>query len=71
MLARRSQEVVGGCGWREINLRWMVVGSVGKTRRRPGGLAAGLGGIPRKGVAAAGEGMDGTRLLESRVRQYI
>ena len=34
-------------------------------------VAAGSGGIPRKGVAAAGEGMDGTRLLESRGRQYI
>ena len=29
-----------GGGRREVDLRWMVVGSLGKTRRRPGGLAA-------------------------------
>ena len=29
-----------GGGRREVELRWMVVGSLGKTRRRPRGLAA-------------------------------
>ena len=38
-----------GGGRREVDLRWMVVGSLGKTRRRPGGLAA-----------ARWERMDGT-----------
>ena len=41
-------EITGG-GRREVDLRWMVVGSLGKTRRRPGGLAA-----------ARWERMDGT-----------
>ena len=39
-VARKSRELVGGCGWKGVDLRWMVVGLVGKTRRRPGGLAA-------------------------------
>ena len=39
-VARKSRELVGGCRWKGVDLRWMVVGSVGKTRRRPGGLAA-------------------------------
>ena len=54
---RKTREVVGG--WLEGGgSGWMVVGSVRKPRRRPGGLAM------------AG-GMDGWDILGSRVRLNI